>query len=399
MITKITGIDELKQMFIEILLNKTDKISDISNESVLNGIAYSCSKLAQRLLTNQAVVEGHIFPDTAYGEYLDKLAALNGISPRRKNFGSSTYVRVEGDPGTNYDKNVVKFVSTSGISFVPEENCTIDNSGFAYIKVRSQQVGETTNVDALTINTILTPPSGHIAVTNEYRATGGMNDEDDDTFRMRIKESVNQLARTTIAYIEQVFMKINKKVLRVMKGGIDANGRLNLIVVSVNGQNFSDEEFDELISRSEEYLSLNELLRDTSSGFALKLNNVNWLPIDIDFRVSLDPSFDSDAVRREMQIKITKLFDYRFWNYGDKVEWENILYAVKGVEGVRYVPDTHFIPRADINVPQYRLPRLRGFVLRDLNGDIINDNYNILSNFNFPNDPDVAFSESVLNNI
>lgn len=399
MITKITGVDELKQMFIEILLNKTDKISDVSNESVLNGIAYSCAKLAQRLLTNQAVVEGHIFPDTAYGEYLDKLAALNGISPRRKSFGSSTYVRVEGEPGTNYDASIVKFVSTSGITFLPEENLTIDNNGYGYIKVRSLQTGDTSNVDALTINTIIKAPTGHIAVTNEYRATGGMDDETDDVFRMRIKESVNQLARTTLAYIEQVFMKINKKVLKVHKGGIDENGRLNLIVVSVNGQNFSEEEFDEILSRSEEFLSLNELLRDTASGFALKLNNVNWLPVDVDFRVSLDPSYNYDAIRRDMQIKITKLFDYRFWTYGDKVEWENILYAIKGVDGVRYVPDVHFFPQADINIPQYRLPRLRGFIMRDLNGDIIADNYNILSKFNFPNEPDYAFQESVLNNI
>ena len=43
MITKITTADELKQIFTEILLNKTDKISDISNESVLNGMAYGCS--------------------------------------------------------------------------------------------------------------------------------------------------------------------------------------------------------------------------------------------------------------------------------------------------------------------------------------------------------------------
>ena len=84
MITKITTADELKQIFTEILLNKTDKISDISNESVLNGIAYGCAKMAQRLLINQAVVEGHLFPDTAYGTYLDDIARSNGIAPRFK---------------------------------------------------------------------------------------------------------------------------------------------------------------------------------------------------------------------------------------------------------------------------------------------------------------------------
>ena len=81
MITKIITLDELKQIFIEILLNKTDKISDVSNESVLNGIAFGCAKLSQRLLTNQAVVESHIFPDTA-GDF----SHSGGLKSHRKVF-------------------------------------------------------------------------------------------------------------------------------------------------------------------------------------------------------------------------------------------------------------------------------------------------------------------------
>ena len=48
MITKVTSIQSLKQMFIEILLNKTDKLTDISNESVLNGIAFGVGKIGQK---------------------------------------------------------------------------------------------------------------------------------------------------------------------------------------------------------------------------------------------------------------------------------------------------------------------------------------------------------------
>lgn len=398
MITKITTVDELKQIFIEILLNKTDKISDVSNESVLNGIAYGCGKLAQRLLVNQAVVESHIFPDTAYGEYLDELANIRGVSERNSAVGSTAYVRIEGDSGTSYDKDLVSFKSSSGITFTLEDNFTIPESGWGYAKVKSTQVGATTNVDALTINSITNAPTGHSAVTNEYRAVGGMDDEDDETFRTRIKESVNQLARTTLSYIEQVFMKINSRVLRVYKGGVDGNNKLNLIVVPVNGVDFSDDEFNEILSKSEEYLSLNELLQDTN-GFTLKLKNVDWLPVDVDFRANIDASYDADDVRKQMQIKISKLFDYRYWKYGDKIEWENILYSIKSVDGVKYVPDNYFYPQADINVPKYRLPRLRGFILRDLDGNIIADNYSILSAFSFPNDEDTSYQSSVLSSL
>ena len=201
-----------------------------------------------------------------------------------------------------------------------------------------------------------------------------------------------------MSYLEQVFMKINPNVLKLYKEGMDEDGRFNLIVVSVNGQDFTEDEFNEILSKSEEFLTLSELL-STTTGFSLKLNNVNWLPVDIEFRIDLDPSYDLDKIRREIQIQMGKMFDYRFWKYGDKVEWENLLYAAKNVDGVRYVPDTHFSPRSDINVPEYRLPRIRGFVMRDLDGNIIEDNEGVLSDFFYPNDIDYSFQSSVLTTI
>ena len=395
MITKITPVEELKQIFLEIFLNKTDKVSDVSDDSVLNAIAYGNAKLTQRTLTNQAIIEGHIFPDSAYGEYLDNLAAIRGVAPRFGAVGSTTYVRVMADEGTSYIAGIHTFTSTSGIVFDLEESSVVGINGYAYLKVRSQQSGLNTNVDALSINKVSPIPQGHISVINEYAATGGSDQESDTLFRERIKTNMNQMSRTTLSYLEQVFMKINPRVLRLHKGGIDSDGKFNLIVVSVNGQNFTTAEFDEILSKSEEYLSLSELLREGSS-FSLKLNNVDWLPVDIEFRADIDPAYDIDSVRRNIQIQMNKLFDYRFWKYGDKIEWENMLYAAKNVEGVRYVPDTHFYPQADVNVPKYRLPRVRSFIMRDLDGNIIEDNNGVLSDVFYPNEEDRSYQESVL---
>ena len=398
MITKITSIQELKQIFLEIFLNKTDKVTDVGSESVLNGVAYATAKMAQKCLVNQSVVEGHLFPDTAYGDYMDNLAAIRGISPRFSAMGSSTYIRLTADEGTYYNKDMVKFVSTNGTVFYLEETVTIGVNGYAYAKVYSGSNGAKTNVDPLTINKVTPMPQGHINVTNEYRATGGRDDEADDLFRQRIKDSVNQLARTTLSYLEQVFMKINPRVLRLIKNGIDADGKFNLIVVPTNGVDFTDEEFNDILSKSQEYLSLVEVLNETND-FKLKLNNVNWLPVDVEFRVDIDPAYDADVVRRDIQIQMSKLYDYRYWKYGNKVEWDDLLQVVKQVDGVRYVPDTHFFPSYDINVPKYRLPRLRAFIMRDLDGNIIEDNNGVMSDVFYPNEEDSAFIGSVLKSI
>ena len=398
MITKIVPVSDLKQMFLEILLNKTDKISDISDDSVLNGIAYGCAKVGQRLLVNQGIVEGHLFPDTAYGQYLDNIASIRGVSPRFGACGSTTYVRVIAEPGTSYIMGVQKFTSTSGVTFELEESKTVDENGFAYIKVKSTQVGTSTNVDPVSINKVSPKPNGHISVTNEYAATGGMDAESDALFRQRIKNSVNALSRGTIAFIEQVFMKINSRVLRVFKGGITSNGKINLIICSTNGASFSQNEFDLMISRSEEYLSLYDILREVN-GYALNLVNVDWQYVDVSFRVELDPSYDVDVVRKNIQIQMNKLFDYRFWNQGDRIEWDDLLQVAKNTEGVRYIPDNYFYPQSDINVPSNKLPRIRGFIMYDLNGNIIESNNGLISDVYYPNSPNIDFQSSVVNTI
>lgn len=416
MITQITPIDELRQIWIEIFLNKTDKISDVSAESVLNAIAYADSKMAQKIMVNQAVIEGHIFPDTAAGEYLDALAQLRGVAPRFKAAPSTTYVRVIGDPGTFYEAGSV-FVSNTGLTFTSMEDVTIgakdssgqvvDNSRIAYIQVRCTKDGADTNIPPLSITRVTPTPTGHQSCTNEYQATGGRDEEDDETFRIRIKESINQLATGTLSQLEQVLMKINPRVLRVLKGGLGvsdtigsaAESRINLTVVSVNGQDFTQSEFDEMYSKAEEFLCLADLLRVSISGArypAINLRNVNWLYVNIDFRVDIDPAYNVDTVRTQIQLQLNKLFDYRFWNPGDKVEWDDMLYAVKNVEGVRYVPDTHFNPNYDINVPEYSLPRVRSFIMRDLDGNVIVDNNGVLSEVFYPNVEDSNYQATVL---
>lgn len=395
MITKITSIQELKQIFIEIFLNKTDKVSDVGSESVLNAFAFGIAKMGQKCLVNQSIVEGHLFPDTSYGRYLDELAANRGVSPRFAAMGSSTHIRLTAREGTTYFKESVKFISTNGTVFKLLDDVTIDVNGYAYAPVKSVNIGASANVDPLTINKVLPAPQGHINVTNEYRATGGRDAESDELFRQRIKDSVNQLARTTMSYLEQVFMKINPRVLRLIKNGIDAQGKFNLIVVPTNGVDFTEEEFNEILSKSQEYLSLYEVLNETND-FKLKLNNVDWLPVDVEFRVDIDPAYDEEQVRREIQIQMSKLYDYRYWNYGDKIEWDDLLQVVKQVEGVRYVPDTHFYPQNDINVPKNKLPRLRAFIMRDLEGNIIEDNNGVMADVFYPNEEDDAFIGSVL---
>ncbi|HSY76113.1 MAG TPA: hypothetical protein VK890_04610, partial [Bacteroidia bacterium] len=179
MFTKLTTIEELKQIFIETLLNQTNAVTKVSDMSGLNGIAFGAAKLAQKQLKDVAILEGHMFPDVAYGNYLDDYARLNGAGQRFGANQSSVYVRVVGSLGTSYIPGTNVFVSTTGVNFDLENPYVIGPFGFGYVKTRSQTTGSSTQVDPLVITSVTNPPAGHQYCINEYKANFGLDTEDD----------------------------------------------------------------------------------------------------------------------------------------------------------------------------------------------------------------------------
>ena len=398
MITRLTPIEELKEIFVELMLNKTNKVTKISDDSVLGGTAFGIAKVGQRAIKDIALVESHLFPDSAFGQYLDQVAANNGIAPRFGAAQSSTYVRLVAAPGTQYIQGTHTFRGIAGIVFDLEESITIGSAGFAYAKVRSQGVGIDQNIDPLTLNQVTPIPIGHQYVINEYAATGGRNVESDPIFRRRIKEGPNILAKSTLAAIEQAFMKINPNVLRVFYQGINSAGKTVLAIATQNGINLSNSELDQLLDNARIFaLTDSRPFGNNNSGVLLK--NIQWQPIDISFRVELLPSYDPDVIRKEIQIKMAKELDYRYWTSDSKVEWDNLLSIAKTNRGVRYVPDTYFFPNQDQAVDVNKLPRIRGFLMLDLNGNILSNTTGTLIPTFYPAEADFSFQQTVLRSI
>lgn len=400
MITKILSVEELKQIWAEIFFLKQDKVTKIADHSVLNGVAYGCAKTAQKAIKDIAIIESHILPDSAYGIYLDNIADNLGISPRFGASESSTWLRLVADEGTLYKVDTHTFSSTTGIDFLLTEDVLISDLGFNYAKVRSSQQGAYSNVEPLTINTLNPIPSGHKYVINEYEATGGRDAESDDDFRKRIKEGTNILARGTVSMLEQVFMKINPNVLKLYKQGINDSGQIVLAILTQNGIDLSTSELDVLLQQGEQYFNLTELKPYGSQSYGILLKNIEFQAIDISFRVELFESYIPDDIRKEMQIKISKSFDYRTWDSNKmKIEWDDLLNICKNVKGVKYIPDQYFTPRTDVQIDKAKLPRIRSFTMWDLQGNILNNVINKLSPLYFPNQIDYNYQQTALSSI
>ena len=84
------------------------------------------------------------------------------------------------------------------------------------------------------------------------------------------------------------------------------------------------------------------------------------------------------------KLTFSKYLDFRFWEPNQLVEWDQLLRIVQDTEGVRYVPDTEFRPNSDEIVPINQLPRVRNFIMRNLDGTIIFDSGNVLSPVFYP---------------
>nr|DAG93780.1 MAG TPA: Baseplate J like protein [Herelleviridae sp.] len=403
MITKTSAtITNLKNLFIEMFLDKTAKVSNVADGSVVNATAFGVAKVAQKAMKDIAIKEAQIFPDTATGVYLDKAAALYGVSPRKGALGSSTYIRVSANPGTVYDTSVT-FVNKNGIRFQVDEALTVGKSGYGYVKVRSINAGYSTNVSPNSITNVSPQPQGHIECTNEYYAIGGRDSEDDETFRIRIKNNLNILSKNTIEYWTQTLSNIDDRVLKVMSAGLDEKGIYNLYVVSQNGIFFTEEELDTLFESAQGYFGISELnIEGKVVGIGIK--NIDWFYVGsergLDFRVQLQPDYDVSTVRQNIQVNLTKYLDFRFWTPGKIVEWDDLLDIVKKTDGVKYVPDEYFFPYYDQQVPANQLPRIRGFVMRDQDGNILYDSDSNLSPLFYPSEPEdlfVGINDSSLN--
>ena len=403
MITKTSAtITNLKNLFIEMFLDKTAKVSNVADGSVVNATAFGVAKVAQKAMKDIAIKEAQIFPDTATGAYLDKAAALYGVSSRKGALGSSTCIRVSADPGTVYDTSVT-FVNKNGIRFQVDEALTVGESGYGYVKVRSINAGYSTNVPPNSIANVSPQPQGHIECTNEYYAIGGRDSEDDETFRIRIKNNLNILSKNTIEYWTQTLSNIDDRVLKVMSAGLDEKGIYNLYVVSQNGIFFTEEELDTLLESAQGYFGISELnIEGKVVGIGIK--NIDWFYVGsergLDFRVQLQPDYDVATVRQNIQVNLTKYLDFRFWTPGKIVEWDDLLDIVKKTDGVKYVPDEYFFPYYDQQVPANQLPRIRGFVMRDQDGNILYDSDSNLSPLFYPSEPEdlfVGINDSSLN--
>lgn len=397
MLGNFLSFEESLAITTEWALNYMEGVTKINDLSVISGLTSSFARILQTAQKENILNQSFILPDLATGVLLDKIAESKGIGARFGSLGSSTYIRVVGDIGTTYTAGTHTFTGVSGVVFDVVVSKTIGAKGYTYVPIRSQSVGAQTNVKALDLQRVVPEPSGHQYCINEFRAIGGRDIESDLDFRNRIKQYANFVAKSTIAQIQNIFQKINPNVLRVIFNGYNGLGKLVLGVVTQNGATLLPSEIDNLLEESAEFFSLCEIKPEGAKNIGVLIRNIEFYPIDVSFRCRIMNNANIQNIRQTIQTNFARLYDWRYFKMGSKVEWDDLLEIVKNTEGVEYLFDDTFFPRNDLQIPTNKLPRFRGFLMLDEGGAIITGEFGNELNPNFyPSEPDFSFQNTIL---
>lgn len=395
-IIRQTSESELEAIAVEAFIN-TAEVTKVSPHSVNLGLIRGNVRGMKLALKDMAVAVARLFPDLASDTLLDEVADDHGVAPRLAAAQSSVFVRLVGDPGTIYLQGVQKVSDSKGNSFDLEADLTLGATGYGYVKVRSQQAGSFTNVDPYTIINVAPAPSGHSACINEYAATGGRDQEDDDTFKQRIKEGPDALAQDTLTQLTQIFIKINPNVLRIIYEGTNIQGKIVLAVLTVNGIDLTSDELNTLLEQGGGYLAFTELAPIGTRSYGVLLKNATYGYVDVAFRVQLFTGVSFTSVVKEIQQKFAKYVDFRFWkSTQDVVQFLDLLQIVKTTSGVKFVPDNYFTPSVNQRFRPNVFPRFRSFQVYDLSGAIQVDENGVIANINYPNQINTSFAETIL---
>lgn len=395
--TKVSSITELKGIVTEFILNKTNKLSKLSVGSIFNAVAYGIAKIGQKALREIAIVESQLFPEYAVGNTLDIVAKRYGIFSRLGANQSSVYIYLYADPGTTYNKNSCSFTSNDGITFILNNDVTIDSNRYAYALATSVESGEKANVTPLSITSCINAPAGHKFCTNTFAAYGGRNIESDDEFRTRIENVINSISTKTLDYLAQVALNFNSNILKFVHLGT-YQGKTKLGIYTQSGSALSDAELTNLAIQMREYLALSDISENLEQR--VYFANVDYAPIDISLKISyMSDLYSIDDIYSAIQKKIISYIDYRYLNTENNISWINLYELIKNTEGIINVNYGDFLINGgqnDVVINKSLLPRFRQMLIYDLDGNsLLNTGITSYMPFIYPNYRDLNY-ENIL---
>lgn len=254
------------------------------------------------------------FPQTSYGVYLDYLGSMVQLS-RKPAFSASTYLSITGAPGTAIPSGTIFATEVNNddtfYEFSSDEVASIGSDGTCRVSVTALVPGTDSNVDANTITVMSTPINGIDSITNHEAATGGAEEEEDDSFRARIlaatqasrasyignradfkrwAESVEGVGSATVLFDDEWEGPETVRIVCVDRNGAAANDKICKAV------------FDYIMAPD------NPLERLAPPNVILTVNGPDLKSISYSADIVLEPDFTLDTVKENFHMKLDDFY-------------------------------------------------------------------------------------------
>jgi len=254
-----------------------------------------------------------MFPMWAWDEYLDYHATIAGIERKAAGYASGT-LTVIGVEGTQIPLGSI-FVTPSiaanpSIEFKTTEACVIDSEGVIEVSIISVYPGTNSNVAAKTVTLMSKPINGITSVYNENPITGGTEQEDDESLRIRIQE-VNESSSSSFVGNDSDYIRWAKEIVGVGSVVVvpewDGSGTVKLVILDANGAPANDtiiqSVYNHIMSPD------NRLERKAPIGAILTVTAPGLIEISYRSNIILSAGYDIETVTEAFKTNVLAYYE------------------------------------------------------------------------------------------
>ncbi|NCE64671.1 baseplate J/gp47 family protein [Pseudoflavonifractor sp. 524-17] len=350
------SIEELYSGMLADLCERTG--TQISGTSEMAVRLYAVAAQIHALYVQGEWVARQCFPQTAQGEYLDRHAALRGLSRRGAARAQGTLCfLVDGASGSDLAVPLGTVCMTAGQMRFVTTQAGVLRAGTTSVTVPAEaaEPGEAGNVPAETVLTMAVAPVGIRRCSNPAPFLGGMDEEEDEALRQRVLETFRRMPNgANAAFYEQGAMSFEQVAAAQVIPRPRGKGSVDVVVSTLDG--VPDQN---LLAQLEEYF---QARREIAVDVKVKAP----VPRTVDLTIKVRPAegYTQAEAQQAVRRAVEGWFDGR--RLGKSVLRAEVSSLVFGQEEVGNCAVT--APAGDMALAVGELPRLGQLTVAALEG-------------------------------
>ena len=301
-------------------------------------------------------VRKQCFPQTARGEYLDRHAAMRGLSRKPAAYAVGE-VRFSMDVAVNYVRGIsvgTVVMTEDGMRFQTTKVGLIGaGEMWVDVPVRAEEPGTAGNIPAGAITRFAVAPVSAITCANLEGFQGGAEEEGDEDLRARVLESFRNLPNgANAAYYRQLVLSDEEAVKAVVVPRPRGVGSVDVVVSTRSGglDYSTQQRLQKLVNEQ----------RELAVDVKIKAPDLRRLKLEVE--VAPAAGYDTREVLDRVRTALTGFFTGEL--LGEKVplvKLGSVIYGCEGVENYRILS-----PTADVAAEETVLPEIATLTVEEM---------------------------------